>query len=76
MGEEHPTYREFDVIAIPADVPDVGIKAGDRGTVVDVLPGGIFTVDVSDEEGRTLDMLDLHYGPPLKIVGRWHLNEG
>ncbi|MDP9479239.1 MAG: DUF4926 domain-containing protein [Actinomycetota bacterium] len=76
MGEEHPTYRELDVIAIPEDVPDAGIKAGDLGTIVDVLPGGHLTVEVIDEEGRTLDLLNLHYGPPLKIVGRWHLNEG
>ncbi len=76
MGEEHPTYREFDVISVPEDLPDAGIRAGDRGTIVD-MTGGILTVDVVDPEtGRTLDMLDLHYGPPLKIVGRWHLNDG
>lgn len=27
-------YRELDEVAAPADVPDVGISAGDRGTVL------------------------------------------
>lgn len=71
MGEEHPTFRELDVIAIPEDVPDVGIKAGDPGTIVDVFPGGHLTVEVIDGQGRTLALLDLQYGPPLEVVGRW-----
>ncbi|MDP9477278.1 MAG: DUF4926 domain-containing protein [Actinomycetota bacterium] len=71
MPEEHPTYRELDVIAIPEDVPDVGIRAGDLGTIVDVFPGGHLTVEVIDGQGRTLGLLDLHHGPPLEVVGRW-----
>ncbi len=39
MGEEHPTYRELDVVAIPEDIPDAGIKAGDLGAVVDMTGG-------------------------------------
>ncbi len=77
MRKEHPTYRELDVIAVPEDVPEAGIKAGDQvGTIVD-MTGGILEVDVVEPEtGRTLDVLYLDPGPPLKIVGRWRLNEG
>ena len=76
MGEEAREIRELHVITIPEDVPEAGIKAGDQGAVVDVLPGGILTVDVVDPAtGRTLDMLDLDPGPPLKIIGRWRINE-
>ncbi len=77
MGEEHPTFRELDVITIPEDVPAVGIRAGDEGAIVDIAPDGTLTVDVVESEtGRTLDVLYLDPGPPLRIVGRWRLNEG
>lgn len=78
MDQEHHTYRELDVIAVPEDVPDAGIRAGDRRTIVD-MTGGILTVDVVEPEtGRTLDVLylDPSEAPPLKLVGRWRLNEG
>jgi hypothetical protein len=78
MDEEHTTYREFDVIAVPEDVPEAGIRAGDTGAIVD-MTGGILEVDVVEPEtGRTLDVLylDPSEAPPLKIVGRWRMNEG
>ncbi len=68
-------YRELDVIAVPEDVPEAGIKAGDHGTIVD-MTGGILEVDVVEPEtGRTLDVLNLDPGPPLRIVGRWGMGE-
>lgn len=69
-------YKELDVITIPEDVPEAGIKAGDRGTVVEVLGGTLLVDVVVPETGYTLDILLMEPGPPLKIVGRWGVNEG
>ena len=70
------SYRELDVIAVPEDVPETGIKAGDQGTVIVIFgTGGTLLVDVADEDGRTLDMLFMEPGPPLKIVERWRVND-
>lgn len=68
------TYKEFDLIPIPEHVPELGIEAGTRGTVVDILSDGTLTVDISDEEGHTLDLIDVVADPEPRIVGRWHLN--
>ena len=69
-------YREFHIVEIPEDVPEAGIKASDCGAVVEVYPDGTALVDVVDPEtGRTLDALFVESGPPLKIVGRWRVNE-
>lgn len=67
--------KELDVIAVPEDVPEAGIRAGDEGAVVDVAPDGTLMVDVVDASGRTLDMLFIEWGPPAKVVGRWHVGE-
>ncbi len=69
-------YKELDVIAVPEDVPEAGIRKGDKGAVVDVAPDGILTVDVVDPAtGRTLDMLFVAPGPPPRIAGRWHVGD-
>jgi hypothetical protein len=39
-----------------------------------VHPDGTPTVDVSDGEGRTLDLLDAATSLRLKVVGRWNLS--
>lgn len=76
MAEAKRTYKELDVIAIPEDVPEVGIKAGTLGAVVDVMPDGTLVVDVVDKEtGRTIDMLYVAPEPEPRVVGRWHLGE-
>lgn len=67
-------HKELEIVVVPEDVPEAGIRVGDRATIVDVLPDGTLTVDVVDPKtGRTLDMLDLDPGPPLKVVGRWRV---
>lgn len=68
-------YSELDTITIPVDLPEVGIKAGAVGTIVDVSPSGTLAVEISDEQGLTLDLLDVDPGPPARVIGRWHLGE-
>ena len=62
----------FDVVALTADLPELGLLRGQVGTVVDVLAGGeAFEVEFSDREGRTFESLGLrteqimvlHYEP-------------
>ena len=68
-------YEELDVIRIPEDVPEAGIRAGDLGAVVDIAPDGTLIVDVVDPKtGSTLDVLLLEPGPPLRITGRWGID--
>jgi hypothetical protein len=67
-------YEELEVIKLPSDVPEIGVKAGHPATIVDVLSDGVLTVDVSDGEGRTLDLLDVETSPQLKVIGRWNLS--
>jgi hypothetical protein len=72
---ESRRYQELDVIRVPEDVPEAGIRAGDEGAIVDIAPDGTLTVDVVEPEtGRTLDMLFVEPGPPLRVVGRWRVN--
>ena len=69
-------YKELDSVEIPDDVPEAGIRAGDLGAVVDIAPDGTLTVDVVEPgTGRTLDMLFVEPGPPLRVVGRWRAGE-
>lgn len=67
-------YEELEVIELPSDVPEIGVRAGHRATIVDKMSDGVLTVEVSDGEGRTLDLLDVQTTPELKVIGRWHLS--
>ncbi len=71
MKETARTYSELDTITIPDDVPEAGIESGAVGTVVDVSPSGILAVEVSDERGATLEILDVKTEPELQVIGRW-----
>lgn len=73
---EHHTYNELEVAPIPDAIPELGIEAGAMGTVVDVLSDGqLVTVDVVDEDGRTLDLIDVYLEPAPHVIGRWHPGE-
>jgi hypothetical protein len=76
MAQTRHTYKELEVVPIPDGLPELGIEAGTMGTVVDVLAEGrLVTVDVVDEEGRTLDLIDVYLEPAPHVIGRWRLNE-
>ncbi len=65
----------LDIIAIPDDIPEVGIRAGAEGAVVDVMPDGTLVVDVVNEAGYTIDMIYIAPEPEPRVVGRWHVGE-
>ncbi len=49
----------LDVVALAEDLPDEGLRRGDVGTVVEVLEADVFTVEFSDDDGRTYAMPSL-----------------
>ena len=59
------TYGYLEVVTSPADLKGVGVRAGDRGTVVEVLerPEPAVMVEYADEEGRTKALVI--YSPDL-----------
>lgn len=67
----HPTPRLLDVVALIEDVPAKGLRRGQVGTVIEVLPPDEFEVEFSDEDGRAyaivplrgLQLLVLRYTP-------------
>jgi len=65
----------LDVITIPEDIPEIDLKAGTKGAVVDIFPDGTLVVDVVDEDGYTLDLIDIVIDPEPRVVGRWHVGE-
>lgn len=76
MKQTKHTYAELEVVPIPDDIPELGIKAGTLGTVVDVLADGrLVTIDVLDDEGYTIDMIDVWLEPEPRVIGRWHVGE-
>lgn len=60
MAEIRTTYRELEMVAIPEDVPELGIKAGTMGTIATVYDEGrMLDVEVSREDGITVGFVDL-----------------
>ncbi len=63
-------YEELDVIEIPSDVPEIGVRAGERGTIVD-MSGDMLTVEVVSTKGKTLGLIDMVADPDPRVVGTW-----
>lgn len=50
----------LDVVALIVDLPEIGLRKGQVGTVVEFLDSGkAFEVEFSDSEGRTFESLGL-----------------
>jgi hypothetical protein len=43
----------LDVVAVPEDLPQLPIRRGQVGTVVEILDTNVFEVEFSDNVGRT-----------------------
>jgi hypothetical protein len=68
------SIKMFDVVALLEDVPEEGLRRGDMGTVVEVLPPDGYEVEFSNRDGETVCELGLRpqqfmvlrkYGEPL-----------
>ncbi len=59
----YTTYEELQMVAIPEDIPELGVKAGAMGTIATVYDGGrMLDVEVSREDGSTVGFMDLKVG--------------
>ena len=64
-------YEELDKVAVPEDVPELGIRAGTLGTVATVYDAGrMLDIEVSRRDGTTVGFVDLEVGDEgqLKLV--------
>lgn len=63
-------YRELDVVSVPEDIPEIGVRVGDEGTVDTVYDGGrMVSVEMSSEDGRSFAFVDLRLeGPDAEPV--------
>ncbi|MFY9826521.1 MAG: DUF4926 domain-containing protein [Thermoanaerobaculia bacterium] len=72
------TLQLLEVVALTVDLPEVNLRRGQVGTVVDVLSGGrAFEVEFCDRDGRTYaslgllpdQVMPLHYAPKAASAG-------
>ncbi|MEJ7840391.1 MAG: DUF4926 domain-containing protein [Rubrobacter sp.] len=60
MARVRTTYRELEMVAIPEDIPELGIEAGTMGTIATVYDDGrMLDVEVSRKDGATTGFVDL-----------------
>ena len=62
------TYGEYEEVRAPEDLVEVGVKAGDRGVVVELFerPRAAVLVEYADLEGQTKALV--FYAPDLSRV--------
>jgi hypothetical protein len=57
------TYEELETVAIPEDIPELGVEAGTTGTIVIVYEGGrMLLVEIGREDGTSVGLADLEVG--------------
>jgi len=56
--------KPFDVVALTTDLPEIGLVAGQVGTVVEPLGGAVgdeaYEVEFIDDSGRTYALAPIH----------------
>lgn len=67
--ETRHAYRELDMIPMPEPIPELGVQAGEKGTVHDVYDGGrkVFA-EVSRDDGTTIGFVDLALHPEPRVI--------
>ena len=58
----------FDVVELTMDIPEQGLRAGMRGTIVECHPGDAYEVEFTNELGETLEFLALR---PNQFIVVW-----
>ena len=61
-------HRELDEVRASSDIPEIEVRAGDKGVVVDVFerPRPAVRVEFADEQGHTKALVT--YSPDLQRV--------
>ena len=53
-------YKELGLFAIPEDVPELGVKAGDMGTIASVYEAGrLLDVEITRDDGTSAGFVDV-----------------
>jgi len=53
-------YEETDLFTIPEDVPELGVEAGDLGTIATVYDDGrMLDVEIGRDDGSTIGFVDV-----------------
>lgn len=56
-------YKELDMVALPEDVPELGVETGTTGTIVTVYKDGrMLLVEIGREDGTSAGLVDLEVG--------------
>ncbi len=54
------TYKELEIVALPEDIPELGVEDGATGTIADVYDGGrMLLVEIGREDGTSAGLVDL-----------------
>jgi hypothetical protein len=74
MDRTQQTYGYLETVPIPEPIPELGVEAGARGTVVDVYENGRqVSVEVSGQNGEAIGIVDLDLLPEPHVVGYWDM---
>lgn len=57
----------LDVVALKTPLPEHHLRAGQVGTIVELLAPDVYEVDFSDDDGQTYAMVSLHASQLLKL---------
>ena len=53
-------FKELGIFTIPEDVPELGVKAGDPGTIAGVYEGGrLLDLEVARDDGTSAGFVDV-----------------
>jgi Domain of unknown function (DUF4926) len=58
----------LDVVALLTDISDDKVQAGQVGTIVEELADGVFEVEFSDKQGRTIAMCAVEADKLLRLT--------
>lgn len=63
MNPKTRTYQELEMVAIPEDIPELGVNPGDEGVIATVYDGGrMLDVEIGREDGSSAGFVDLKIG--------------
>jgi len=62
-----PPTQVLDTVALVADLPELGLRAGEVGSVVERLGGEVFEVEFVNEAGRTYGLHTLEAWQLLRL---------
>ncbi len=74
VPKTHTTYRALDVVPIPEDIPEFGVKAGELGVVDFVYDDGHgLHVEIGREDGTTAGFVQLEADPAADGENAWRV---